>query len=30
MAGLYKSVGSRRASWQRGQIVEQVKSTMEH
>jgi hypothetical protein len=29
MAGLYKSVGSRRANWQRGQIVEHVKSAME-
>jgi hypothetical protein len=29
MAGLYKSVGSRRASWQRGQIVEHLKSASE-
>lgn len=29
MAGLYKSVGSRRASWQRGQIVEHMKDASE-
>lgn len=29
MAGLYNSVGSRRASWQRGQIVEHLKSASE-
>jgi hypothetical protein len=29
MAGLYKSGGSRAASWQRGQIVKHVKTAME-
>jgi hypothetical protein len=29
MAGLYKSSGSRTGNWQRGQIVEHVKSAME-
>ena len=29
MAGLYKSVGSRRANWQRGQIVEHMKDASE-
>jgi hypothetical protein len=29
MVALYKSVGSRRASWQRGQIVEHLKSALE-
>jgi hypothetical protein len=29
MAGLYKSAGSRRASWQRGQIVEHMKDASE-
>ena len=29
MAGLYKTVGSRRASWQRGQIVEHLKTASE-
>jgi hypothetical protein len=29
IAGLYESVGSRRASWQRGQIVEHLKTAME-
>lgn len=29
LVGLYESVGSRRASWQRGQIVEHLKTAME-
>ena len=29
LTGLYESVGSRRASWQRGQIVEHLKTAME-